>query len=190
MRKKKKRTNYKDIHSDLIEACKKGNKKAQFEVYKLYSHSMFNICIRILNDSMEAEEVMQDAFLKAFQNIDSFKAEVSWGAWLKRIVINQSLDTLRKRKIIFEPLNDKIQNTVFETGDEKERYNPDDIEKIKNEIYNLPDGYRLVITLYLIEGYDHDEISEILNISPSTSRSQYSRAKQKLVENLKKIDHE
>jgi RNA polymerase sigma factor (sigma-70 family) len=186
MREKKKPTNYKNIHSELIEACKKGSKKAQFEIYKLYSHSMYNVCMRILNDSMEAEEVMQDAFLKAFQNIDSFKAEVSWGAWLKKIVINQSLDVIRKRKIIFEPLNTNIQDTIFETVEEKGQFNADEVEKIKNEIYHLPDGYRIVLSLYLLEGYDHDEISQILSISPSTSRSQFSRAKLKLLENLKK----
>lgn len=183
---KAKQNYYKNIHKDLIEACKKGNKKAQFKLYRLYSHSMFNVCMRILNNSMEAEEVMQDAFLKAFQNIESFKGEVSWGAWLKRIVINQSVDALRKRKIVFEPYNETLQETVIDSENEWKNYNEDDINAIKREIYNLPDGYRTVISLYLLEGYDHDEIAEILNISSSTSRSQYLRAKQKLRENLKK----
>lgn len=186
MTKEKNQHNYKDIHSDLIDALRRGSKKATFKLYKLYSHSMFNVCMRILNDPMEAEEVMQDAFLNAFKNIDSFKADVSWGAWLKKIMINHSLDALRKRKVIFEPLNDNLENKVFETGEEKEDYNSGDVERIKNEIFLLPEGYRIVISLYLLEGYDHDEIAEILNISSSTSRSQYSRAKKKLVENLKK----
>ena len=163
-----------------------GEQKAQFQLYKLYYKAMYNTCLRIVNDSLEAEDIMQESFLKAFEKINFYKGEVSFGAWLKRIVVNHSLDELRKRKLI----TDSLEDSVYEIKEEeKGEINIDiqwKIEEIKKEINNLPDGYRIVISLYLIEGYDHDEISEIMNISSSTSRSQCARAKKKLIECLKK----
>lgn len=137
---------------------------------------MYNTSLRIINDSMEAEDVMQEAFLSAFEKIENYKGEVSFGAWLKRIVINRSLDHLKKRKIQFEEINEKtaqISDNNFETKEI-------DIQKIKNAIQNLPDRYRVVLSLFLIEGYDHEEISSILDISNSSSRTQLLRAKNKL----------
>jgi RNA polymerase sigma-70 factor (ECF subfamily) len=125
---------------------------------------------------MEAEDVMQEAFLSAFEKIENYKGKVSFGAWLKRIVINRSLDHLKKRKIQFEEVNEKtaqISDNNFETKEI-------DIQKIKNAIQNLPDRYRVVLSLFLIEGYDHEEISSILDISNSSSRTQLLRAKNKL----------
>ncbi len=137
---------------------------------------MYNVSLRIINDSMEAEDVMQEAFLSAFEKIETYKGEVSFGAWLKRIVVNRSLDYLKKRKVKFEEVNEKtvqISDSGFETKEI-------DVEKIKTAIQNLPDGYRVVLSLYLIEGYDHEEISSILGISNSSSRTQLLRAKNKL----------
>ena len=125
---------------------------------------------------MEAEDVMQEAFLSAFKKIETYKGEVSFGAWLKRIVVNRSLDYLKKRKVQFEEINERttqIKDYQMETKKV-------DVEKIKKAIQNLPDGYRVVLSLYLIEGYDHDEISHILGISNSSSRTQLLRAKNKL----------
>ena len=128
---------------------------------------------------------MQESFLKAFEKINFYKGEVSFGAWLKRIVINHSLDELRRRKLE----TNSIEDSVYEIKEE-EKINDDEeitvkVEEVKDEIQKLPDGYRIVLSLYLIEGYDHDEISEILDINSSTSRSQYARAKKKLIECLK-----
>ncbi len=137
---------------------------------------MYNTSLRIINDSMEAEDVMQEAFLSAFEKIENYKGKVSFGAWLKRIVINRSLDHLKKRKIQFEEVNEKtaqISDNNFETKEI-------DIQKIKNAIQNLPDRYRVILSLFLIEGYDHEEISSILDISNSSSRTQLLRAKNKL----------
>jgi len=184
-----KQNKYRDIHIKLIEDCRKGSKKAQFEIYKRYYKAMFNVCNRIVNDQMEAEEVMHDAFLKAFRNLDSFSCEVSFGAWLRKIMINQSLDNLRKRKIDFEPLNDKIEDSTFFEPDNTKSSENYDIQAIRDELLKLPEGYRIVLSLYLLEGYDHDEIGEILNISASTSRSQFYRARQKLIQNLKKKEN-
>jgi len=176
---------YKNIHQDIIERCRSGEQKAQFQIYKLYYKAMYNSCLRIVNNTSEAEDIMQESFLKAFDKIDSYKGEVSFGAWLKRIVINNSLDELRKRKLEF----DSIDDSVYELKDEEQNnsdFSPEiKAEDVKKEINNLPDGYRIALSLYLIEGYDHDEIGQILNINSSTSRSQCARAKKKLIDRLK-----
>ncbi|MBE0673835.1 MAG: sigma-70 family RNA polymerase sigma factor [Bacteroidales bacterium] len=177
---------FKNIHQDLIDGCIAGDQKAQFQVYKLYFKAMYNTSLRIVNDSMEAEDIMQEAFLAAFEKINTYSGTVSFGAWLKRIVINKSLDALNKRKMVFEDI-DNLGHLRDDSQDEIEsKVNFENrLEKVKEAIERLPDGYRVILNLYLIEGFDHDEIGEILKISSSTSRSQLSRAKQKLVAELK-----
>jgi len=176
---------YKNINEALINSCRKGDRKAQFEIYKQYSKAMFNTSYRILKDSAEAEDAVQESFLKAFLNLESYLGNVSFGAWLKKIVINTSLDALRKRKPDFEDI-DNLKGGIVE-----EEMHPDEselefkIDQIKKAMLELPDGYRIVLMLNLLEGYDHDEISEILGITPSTSRSQLLRARKKLLELLK-----
>lgn len=172
---------YKNIHQDIIDQCREGNEKAQFQMYKLYYKGMYSICLRILNDEMEAEDVMQEAFLNAFRKIDTYKGEVSFGAWLKKIVVNRSLDHLKKRKVKFEEINER----TTEIEDYQMEIKEVDLKVIKSAIQNLPDGYRVILSLYLIEGYDHEEISQILGISNSNSRTQFLRAKNKLRELLK-----
>lgn len=142
---------------------------------------MFSICMRIINNATEAEDVMQEAFLNAFTKLDTYKGEVSFGAWLKRIVINRSLDYLKKQKVKFDEINEKTNQLPDYQMEIKEV----NMTVIKNAIQKLPDGYRVVLSLFLIEGYDHEEISEILGISNSNSRTQYLRAKNKLREFLK-----
>lgn len=172
---------YKNIHQDIIDRCKEGDPKAQFQMYKLYYKSMYNVCLRIVNDPTEAEDVMQEAFLKALKKIDTYRGEVSFGAWLKKIVVNRSLDILKARKVTFEEINERKHDSEDYKMEVKEL----DVEAIRNAINLLPDGYRVVLSLYLIEGYDHEEISEILGISNSASRTQYMRAKNKLRDILK-----
>lgn len=178
---------FRNIHQDLIDGCREGDQKAQFQVYKLYYKAMYNTSLRIVNDSMEAEDVMQEAFLSAFEKINTYSGTVSFGAWLKRIVVNRSLDVLGRRKAIFEELDghDGIRDNSIEDAEYREETETR-VEEIKAAIERLPEGYRVILSLYLIEGYDHDEIAEMLNISGSTSRSQLSRAKQKLVSEIKK----
>jgi len=175
--------NYKNIHQELINECKAGNSKAQFEVYKLYYKAMYNTSLRIVNNQQDAEDIMQEAFLSAFDKIDTYVGEVSFGAWLKRITINKSLDYLRKNKVTFTQIDDKISNSI-EDIDEVFIDDSVRLEKVNKAIEKLPDGYRLILSLYLLEGYDHDEISQILEISPVTSRTQLLRAKKKLKEIL------
>ncbi len=178
---------FKNLHQDLLDGCKEGDQKAQFQIYKLYYKAMYNTSLRIVNDTMEAEDIMQESFLSAFEKIDTYSGTVSFGAWLKKIVINRSLDALGKRKTVFEDIESHA-GIRDESHDEAVRSEEVDVrvEEVKEAIENLPDGYRVILSLYLLEGYDHDEIADILKISSSTSRSQLSRAKQKLIGELKK----
>jgi RNA polymerase sigma-70 factor (ECF subfamily) len=177
---------FRNIHQDLIDGCRAGDQKAQFQVYKLYYKAMFNTSLRIVNDGMEAEDVMQEAFLSAFEKIGTYSGTVSFGAWLKRIVVNRSLDALGKRKAVFEDI--ETHTGLRDDSPDETSYKEDiesRVEEVKAAIERLPEGYRVILSLYLIEGYDHDEIAEMLNISSSTSRSQLSRAKQKLVSEIR-----
>ena len=178
-------------HLDLVEACKRGDQKAQFELYRLYHAAMYNTTLRIVGDSDDAEDVMQEAFLKAFTKLETYRKEVSFGAWLKRIVINKALDFLRlKREQLSLEEAGEIGEMVEEPSDTVDvEYRAD---AIKKAVYALPEGYRIVLSLILLEGYDHEEVSTILNISNATSRTQYHRAKKRLIELLKRNrdDHE
>jgi len=194
MQTEKKETLYQNIHQDIIDRCRKGEQKAQFQLYKLYYKAMYNTSFRIVNDRMEAEDIMQEAFLKAFDKIHTYSGRVSFGAWLKRIVVNHSLDELKKKKLDFESVEDnhhsqKLREEKEEDDETEVTYK---IDQIRDTINELPEGYRIVLSLYLLEGYDHEEIGEILGVSSSTSRSQYTRAKKKLKQELeqKKLENE
>jgi RNA polymerase sigma-70 factor (ECF subfamily) len=163
------------INAPLIEECRKGNSKAQFRLYDQYSIAMYNLAYRILNNREDAEDILQEAFVECFRNIDSFRFESTFGAWLKKIIINRCINHIKKKKIDLT-LCERLPTTSYEEEEEIVY----ETEKIFNSIEMLPDGYRIILTLYLIEGYDHSEISQILEISESTSKSQYSRAKEKL----------
>lgn len=171
-----------NIHAELIDACLQNDRVAQFKLYTLYSKAMLNVAYRICNDLDQAEDLLQDSFVSAFKNLRSYKGTASFGSWLKRIVINTCLNYLRSKKFEFEELTEDAKQPIDEHVD----YSDQDlaVEHIKEGIAQLPTGYRLVISLYLLEGYDHKEIAEVLNITVSTSKSQYNRAKSKLKENL------
>nr|WP_068889807.1 RNA polymerase sigma factor [Pedobacter panaciterrae] len=170
-------TVYIDKHVELVNDCRKGNRKAQFEIYKLYAKAMYNVALRIVNHEGEAEDVLQEGFLDAFTRIETFRGETTFGLWLKQIIINKSINQLRKRKAEFISI-DEIDIPDTETEDEEELELK--VNEIREAVARLPDGYRVVLTLYLFEGYDHEEISHILKISENTSRTQYMRAKMKL----------
>ncbi len=168
-----------DIHKGIVKKCMKGNSKAQFELYSLYSKAMFNICYRMLNSREEAEDLLQEAFTEAFLKIKTFRFESTIGAWIKRIVVNKCINHLKKKRIDLS-LTDDVQavEPEEEYTDFEEREMT--VKKVHKAIEQLPDGYRVILNLYLFEGYDHIEIAEIMGITNSTSKSQYSRAKQKL----------
>jgi len=165
----------------LIDRCRHGDQKSQSELYRLFYKGMYNVCLRMVGDPADAEDVMQEAFLNAFRKIDTYQGKVSFGAWLKRIVINRSLDYLKKRRVKFEEVNERSAGWEEDDGGTCEV----DVKLIRNAIQSLPDGYRVVLSLHLIEGYDHEEISQILNISNSACRTQFMRAKNKLKEILR-----
>lgn len=174
---------YKNVHAKVIDRCINGDQKAFYEIYQIYSKAMFNICHRIIGNQEEAEDVLQEAFVNAFQHIHSYQGKASFGAWLKKIVVNKAVSYLRKQQLELVELEDR-----FELKNEGEVNDIDlvlKVETIRDAIQKLPNGFRVVFSLYLLEGYDHKEISEILGISESTSKSQYNRAKNKLREILK-----
>lgn len=142
---------------------------------------MLNVAYRICNNVEQAEDLVQEAFVSAFRNLRSYKGTASFGSWLKRIVINTSLNYLRAKKIEFEELSDEKHPVVEDVNFDEQELN---VDRIRECISQLPNGYRVVLSLYLLEGYDHNEIAEILDISVSTSKSQYNRAKRKLKEIL------
>ena len=174
---------FRNLHQDLLDGCKIGDQKAQFQIYKLYYKAMYNTSLRIVNNTMEAEDIMQESFLSAFEKIGTYSGTVSFGAWLKKIVQNRSLDFIgKKSKIIYEDIEscNGIEDIFIESSFHNEE--PDPLIKMIMEIIkHLPERYRNILSLYLFEGYDHEEIAEILSIPGSTSRSSYSRAKHMLL---------
>lgn len=173
------------FQSDSIEKCKQNNRVAQLQVYNQYCDGMFAVAMRFVKDTMEAEDIVQEAFIKAFTKLDQYKAEVTFGAWLKRIVINKCIDLLKSKKQHMLQL-DEVHLKVVDSSYENE-WLVDDIitlEDVKEAINKLPDKYQYVVMLYLIEGYDHEEIAEILNITEVASRTQLSRGKAQLKELL------
>jgi RNA polymerase sigma factor (sigma-70 family) len=144
---------------------------------------MYNVGYRIVNSEAEAQDVLQEAFISAFNNLDGYRGDSAFGAWLKRIVINKALTQVSRRKFERFP-NDEN----WDVGEEEQvdifQGFPFTVEKVRAAIEALPDGYRTVLSLYLLEGYDHAEIAEILGITESTSKSQFNRSKKKLRELL------
>jgi RNA polymerase sigma factor (sigma-70 family) len=175
---------YINIHKELIDACRMGDRNAQFKIYKLYYRAMYNTSLRIVNNTVEAEDIMQESFLDAFQQLESYSGEGSFGSWLKRIVINRSLDFLRKLKDTVS-----LDKGEYDIPDPTEENREEEIQlhvaEVRKAIFQLPEEYRIVLSLFLLEGYDHEEIAQILNISNQLSRTRYSRARQKLLGLLK-----
>jgi len=170
---------------ELVERCKKGDTLGYKELYQRYARAMFNTCLRIINNVAEAEDVLQESFLEAFKNLHAFEYRTSFGGWLKQICINRSINQLKKRKADWINVDDtdmheRIADAVTDETDIQLQ-----VAAVKNAIMRLPDGYRTVLSLYLLEGYDHEEIAEIMSVAPSTTRTQYMRARQKLLEILK-----
>jgi RNA polymerase sigma-70 factor (ECF subfamily) len=163
----------------LIEACRHGNRLAQLSLYEKYAQRLYIACLRITGSRAEAEEAMQDAFIKTFARLEQFN-EQNFDAWIHRIAIHTAIDYVRKHdKGEWEELP---LNYTAEEDNAQEEDTQYAVEQIKEAIRKLPDGYRIVLSLYLFEGYDTEEISSILNIQPASVRTQYLRAKRKLLE--------
>jgi RNA polymerase sigma factor (sigma-70 family) len=174
---------------ELVERCKSGDTLAYKELYQRYERAMYGTCVRILGNSTAAEDVLQESFIEAFKNLGSFEYRTSFGGWIKQICVNRSINQLKKRKIDWIDID---STQVYEHPEENsvdENAIQLKVASVKKAIMQLPDGYRAVLNLYLLEGYDHEEIAGILNVAESTTRSQYIRAKQKLLQILNK-EHE
>jgi len=176
---------YIDKHYQLVVECKQGSKKACYELYRLYSKAMLNVAFRILNSMDEAEDVLQESFLDAFKKVKDFRQETTFGLWLKQIVVNRSINLLRKRKLDWVQMeSEQLENIADEEPADEEEMEYK-VAQVKQAMQLLPEGYRVVLSLYLLEGYDHEEIGKILNITENTSRTQFLRAKRKLSEVLR-----
>ena len=165
----------------LVDACKQGDRRAQQELYGKYAKAMYNICLRMTRNEADAEDLLQNAFIDVFTKINSFRSEATIGAWIKRIVVNTCINFLKKRRLDTQSWDERIPEPPQER-DELKNY-PEmqlSVAKIKQALGALPEGYRVVFSLYLLEGYDHKEIAQILEITEATSKSQYSRAKSKI----------
>lgn len=165
---------YRTKEDKLIQGCLKRDGSAQRELYDLYSSRMYGICYRYVKDPMEAEDILVTAFMKVFNKIEQFKNEGSFEGWIRRIIVNEALTTLRKKSNLYI-------ETDLEQADREPDYNrlSDSLEAedLLNMIAQLPMGYRVVFNMYAIDGYSHKEISEHLGISENTSKSQLSRAR-------------
>ncbi len=168
--------------NQLIERCKNNDSNAQMLIYQQYYKAMYNSAYRILKDEFEAEDLMQEAFLSAFSKLHTFKGEVTFGAWLKRIVINKSLTQLKKNTRYDVVKMDVIPN--YEIEEETIDYSGLNVKQVLKTIESLKENYRVILTLNLIEGYDYEEISEILNYTNENVRTTVSRAKKKLKQAL------
>ena len=167
----------------LIKRSIKGDSQAQLMLYRQYVKAMYNIVIRMVANPMDAEDIIQESFVKVFKNLDKFKWESTLGAWIKRITINTTLNYIRRhKKLQLVEVNNEFEYIVEEAAEKEILY---DIASIHYAIKQLPQGCRMVFNLYLLEGYQHKEIAQILNISESTSKSQYQRARRLLRKILK-----
>lgn len=166
----------------LIDACKKGNSLAFTQLYNLYSKDVFNSIIRLLNNVTEAEDLLQESFLAAYQNLNQFETHSNFRAWLKRIAINKTISFLRKKKIVFNEWNDNI-DTIDEKFDESKF--TFQIHSIQQAIEQLPYSYKAIVQLYVVDEIPQEEIGQILGLSHNTVRTQYHRAKQKILQILK-----
>ena len=172
-----------NIEHALIAACRRNDKQSQFQLYEKYSGAMFNTCLRMLGNRDDAQDALQEAFIDAFRNIHQFQGKSTFGAWLKRIIINKCINSLdQKKRLNWENLNGK-DVAQSQSSEVMIELSP---EMLNQAIAQLPDGCRTVFTLKCMEGYDHQEISEILKVSVSTSKSQLSRAKELLRVSLTK----
>ena len=171
-----------NINRRVIERCLKGDIKAQFHLYKQYSKAMYNIAIRFLNNKMDAEDILQESFITAFNRLGELKNPDVFGSWLKKIVINKCIGLQRKRKIDFEEIDEYRHGEDPDPGEEREEVDP---SVVHEAIRHLPPKGRAVLVLRALEGYSHKEIAEVLHISVSTSKTQYSRSLSLLNKQLK-----
>ncbi|ASV29053.1 RNA polymerase sigma factor [Maribacter cobaltidurans] len=171
------------FQADILEKCKANDRSAQLKLYRQYCDGMYCVAMRFLKNADDAEDVLQEAFIKAFQKMHQYKGEVTFGAWLKRIVVNKCIDFLKSRNEQNISLDESYMRCVEEDDWTVEEHI--EIDEVKTAIEQLSDKYKYVVMMYLVEGFDHQEISEVLKISETACRTRLLRGKGQLKELLK-----
>ncbi len=169
----------------LVRLCMAGNRNAQVELYKVHYKAAFNTALRIVNNVPEAEDIMQESFITAFRKLDQFSGTTAFGAWLRRIVVNNALDSIAHR-VDYKKLEEEALQ-VAEPDVRDEFFLHWCVDEIRKQVMELPDEQRIVLSLFLFEGFDHQEIAQILEINHNAARTRYSRAKNRLVNKLREI---
>ncbi|PCE64926.1 RNA polymerase sigma factor [Sediminicola luteus] len=173
------------LQTDLIKKCRQNDRTAQMALYRKYCDGMFHVALRYVRHDADAEDILQEAFIRAFSKLDQYKGEVSFGAWLKRIVINKCIDFIKAKKELTVGLDEGFVHLADDNDWEMET--DVSMAEVHASMEALPEKYRQVVLLYLVEGYDHQEISQILGISETACRTRLLRGKGKLKERLKEI---
>jgi len=171
---------------EQVELCREGDRQAYYNIYNQYARAMLNSSMRVLNNLADAEDVVQEAFIDAFKSLEKFTYKSSFEAWLRRIVINKSISLLRKRKIKWVDTEITNINIDAEQEIDEEHFN-DDIDKIKQAIAKLPEHYRVIFNLFVIDGLKQEEIAAMLNISHNNVRTIYHRARKKVIDTVNAI---
>jgi RNA polymerase sigma-70 factor (ECF subfamily) len=165
-------------------------RQIQEVIYRQHYKFLFNICYRIIGNKMDAENVMQECFMKIFDNLNKLKDKNKFIAWIKSIAVNKSIDFVRKKKIVFEDIDENIEEideyeTLMPYASNEEMNENITVERICKAIQELPDGYRTILSLHLFEDYSFDEIAKMLKIKQVSVRTQYSRGRKKVLEKLR-----
>jgi len=171
-----------ELYNQLIEGCVNNNREAQYKLYNLMSGKMFAVCLRYAKNREAAEDILQDGFVKVFTNIEKFRGDGSFEGWVRRIIVNTAVEYYRKSAKMYPVVNvDDVNKDIpwQDTGDNLE------LEDVMNMINNLSTGYRTIFNLYVVEGYSHKEIADMLQINEGTSKSQLARARYLLMEMIK-----
>ena len=169
----------------IIKGCRKGDAKAQAQLYHRYKASLFGVCLRYARDRQEAEDFLQEGFIQIYKDLYQYRPTGSFPAWLRKVVVNVALQQLRKKKNIFSSV--ELERIADQHETEEDLFSQFRAKALLKMVQQLPDGYRAVFNLYVIEGYTHKEIAKILSINESTSKSQLSRAKAMLRKLLEKV---
>jgi len=169
---------------EIIKACKSGKRNAQEELYKMFSRKMYGVCLRYSKDSTAAEDVLQDGFIKVFQNIKQFEGKGSFEGWVRKIMVNSALERYRKQHFMYANNDVEHYSEDFSYDDIISQVSAQDLLKL---IQELSPQYRMVFCLFAIDGYSHDEIAQMLNISEGTSKSNLSRARKILQQQVKEM---
>ena len=169
------KSNYTISETDLIKGCIAGDRRMQEELYSRFAPKMYAVCLRYANNADDAQDLLQEGFIKVYRNLHRFRAEGSFEGWMRRVFVNTSIEHFRKKSARLSMVSEKEENTI-EDADISALENLA-AQDIINIVQELSPGYRTVFNLYVIEGYSHKEIGELLDISEGTSKSQLARAK-------------